>query len=93
MVAVVASGVIGRFIYVQIPRSIEGRELSLVEVQAMKTNIGDILRGQYNMDELNCQVILDSTKAPSDPRNGNFLVVFSKNICKTERHYLILNRH
>ncbi|MBK6545674.1 MAG: hypothetical protein IPO78_04135 [Saprospiraceae bacterium] len=72
MVAVVASGVIGRFIYVQIPRSIEGRELSLVEVQAMKTNIGDILRGQYNMDELNCQVILDSTKAPSDPRNGNF---------------------
>lgn len=38
MVAVVASGVIGRFIYIQIPRTIEGRELSLQEVQAMKTS-------------------------------------------------------
>ncbi len=33
MVAVVLSGVIGRFIYIQIPRSIEGRELSLDEVK------------------------------------------------------------
>lgn len=36
MVAVVLSGVIGRFIYIQIPRSIEGRELSLDEVKEMK---------------------------------------------------------
>ncbi|NNE27265.1 MAG: hypothetical protein HKN09_10510 [Saprospiraceae bacterium] len=33
MVAVVLSGVIGRFIYIQIPRTIEGRELNLAEVQ------------------------------------------------------------
>lgn len=33
MVAVVLSGVIGRFIYIQIPRSIEGRELSIEEVK------------------------------------------------------------
>lgn len=39
MVAVVLSGVIGRFIYIQIPRSIEGRALSLQEVQSMKTSI------------------------------------------------------
>jgi hypothetical protein len=39
MVAVVASGVIGRFIYLQIPRSIEGRALSLNEIQAMKGNL------------------------------------------------------
>jgi hypothetical protein len=47
MVAVVASGVIGRFIYLQIPRTIQGRELSLHEIQEMKTvthsNIGDHL--------------------------------------------------
>lgn len=38
MVAVVASGVVGRFIYLQIPRSIEGRELSLNELNLKKTN-------------------------------------------------------
>lgn len=39
MVAVVASGVIGRFIYLQIPRSIEGRELSLNEVREIRESI------------------------------------------------------
>jgi len=35
MVAVFLSGIIGRFIYIQIPRTIEGRELSLSEVRDM----------------------------------------------------------
>ncbi|MFZ4543183.1 MAG: hypothetical protein ACOYOA_03965 [Saprospiraceae bacterium] len=39
MVAVVASGVVGRFIYLQIPRTIQGRELSLSEVHEMKSNV------------------------------------------------------
>jgi len=34
MVAVVASGVVGRFIYIRIPRTIQGRELSLAEINA-----------------------------------------------------------
>ena len=40
MVAVFLSGIIGRFIYIQIPRSIEGRELSLNEVREMKSDAG-----------------------------------------------------
>lgn len=40
MVAVVLSGVIGRFIYVQIPRTIEGRAMTLKEVNALKTSAG-----------------------------------------------------
>jgi len=39
MVAVVASGVAGRFIYLQIPRTIQGRELGLHEIHAMKEEI------------------------------------------------------
>ncbi len=39
MVAVVLSGVIGRFIYIQIPRSMEGRELSLNELCVMKAEL------------------------------------------------------
>src|SRR6056300_1050137 len=44
MVAVVLSGVIGRFIYIQIPRTIEGRELNLSEVHELKANLEDLLR-------------------------------------------------
>lgn len=39
MVAVVASGVVGRFIYVQIPRNIEGRELSINELRDQQEQI------------------------------------------------------
>ena len=39
MVAVFLSGIIGRFIYIQIPRTIEGRELSLKEVKEMKSDV------------------------------------------------------
>lgn len=60
MVAVVASGVIGRFIYVQIPRTIEGRELSLHEVQAMKVNLEEILSGSYQLDDSSQQAILEA---------------------------------
>jgi hypothetical protein len=52
MVAVVASGVIGRFIYIQIPRTIEGRELSLHEVKEMKGNLEDILKSTYHLGEI-----------------------------------------
>lgn len=61
MVAVVASGVVGRFIYLQIPRSIEGRELSLHEVQDMKTNIEEILRRSYRLNEASFNAIVACT--------------------------------
>ncbi|HSG67210.1 MAG TPA: hypothetical protein VK994_00790 [Bacteroidales bacterium] len=51
MVAVFLSGIIGRFIYIQIPRSIEGRELSLAEVREMKMNIDEILGGSAGLNE------------------------------------------
>jgi hypothetical protein len=39
MVAVVLSGVIGRFIYIQIPRSIQGNELSSIELEELNTEL------------------------------------------------------
>ncbi len=39
MVAVVISGVIGRFIYLQIPRTIQGRELSLNDLSGMENEM------------------------------------------------------
>jgi hypothetical protein len=51
MVAVFASGIIGRFIYIQIPRTIEGRELSLGEVREMKKSLDEILETNQELDE------------------------------------------
>ena len=63
MVAVVASGVIGRFIYVRIPRSIEGRALTLNEVKEMKGDVERMLKGAYgiNDEEYNCLVAITET--------------------------------
>lgn len=51
MVAVVASGVIGRFIYIQIPRTIEGRELSLNEVKNMRSELVALLKERAHLDD------------------------------------------
>lgn len=44
MVAVVLSGVVGRFIYTQIPRTIEGRELTLSEVKTSHETLMETLK-------------------------------------------------
>jgi len=51
MVAVVLSGFIGRFIYVRIPRTIQGRELELEELNARDENYTRILREKYRLAE------------------------------------------
>lgn len=62
MVAVFLSGIIGRFIYIQIPRSIEGRELSLNEVREMKSDVAKIVKESYNLDEESYIILSDSIK-------------------------------
>ncbi len=73
MVAVFLSGVIGRFIYLQIPRTIEGRALSLSEVKDMKSDIGVILNASHNLDEESQRYIVDSTKRKVDILEENIL--------------------
>ena len=74
MVAVFLSGVIGRFIYIQIPRTIEGRELSLNEVRDMKSDIGVIISEMMVLDAESYNLIVDSTRKKVDLSHGNFFV-------------------
>ncbi len=79
MVLVVASGVIGRFIYIQIPRTIEGRELSLNEVKSMKGSLDEILRNSYQLDAASEQSILAAaTVQPQSPGAGFFSGMIGK---------------
>lgn len=66
MVAVVLSGVIGRFIYIQIPRTIEGRELSLNEVKALKTDLSEVLNQKFHLDQPTIQLFISFTKSEED---------------------------
>jgi membrane protein YdbS with pleckstrin-like domain len=55
MVAVALSGIIGRYLYAQIPRSISAAELSLDELQRDEDALAEALRGQslYTADQIN----------------------------------------
>ena len=72
MVAVVLSGVVGRFIYIQIPRTIEGRELSLNEVKNMKTNLKTVLGENVGLDEDMMKMITDATGGRFDEKKLSF---------------------
>jgi hypothetical protein len=50
MVAVVASGVAGRFIYIQIPRTIQGKELSVFELNTINDDLTNRLKSEYSIN-------------------------------------------
>jgi hypothetical protein len=72
MVAIVMSGVIGRFIYIQIPRTIEGRELSIQEVKDRRENIIRELQETIFFDQNILSLVLDSDIS----KKWGFLTIF-----------------
>ena len=51
MLAVVISGVVGRFIYIQIPRNIQGNELDFNQLMKMNDDLYYRLRNDYKVDD------------------------------------------
>jgi hypothetical protein len=78
MVAVFLSGIAGRFIYLQIPHTIEGQELSLYDIRAMKTDIAGILKNSHNLDEESYNIITDSIKKKDEQYQSNALLIYIK---------------
>jgi hypothetical protein len=79
MVAVFLSGIAGRFIYLQIPRSIEGRELDLNEVRAMKSNLTEILKNSYRLGEDGYRKIVESVEKKTVSSSRYLLVSLIRN--------------
>jgi len=77
MVAVVISGVIGRYIYLQIPHTIEGREMSLVELETKKVHFKDLLQEKYQLNPLLADEILQAVKSRPDRTGGNSISRFA----------------
>jgi hypothetical protein len=104
MVAVVASGVIGRFIYIQIPRTIEGRELSLSEVKGMRSELAGTLERSLGPDQGLIPLLATASSDQDGTRKGSFIQQFfderrtvsairtslnARNVAKEERTAII----
>jgi len=87
MVAVVISGIIGRFIYLQIPRSIEGRALSLNELTLKKANFNLKLQAEFQLDDEFLAFLNVSTLTDEELYAGTFLARIVKRL-KIEREQL-----
>ena len=79
MVAVFLSGIAGRFIYLQIPRSIEGRELDLNEVRSMKSSLTEILKSSYGLDDTSYGKIVELIEKKTELSSRNLLVSLIRN--------------
>jgi len=69
MVAVFLSGILGRYIYLQIPHSIEGKELSLSEIEDQKLEMNKQLRQSITLDE-NIYELIDNFPGQSKSNSG-----------------------
>ncbi len=76
MVAVFLSGIIGRFIYIQIPRTIEGRELNFNEIRELKSDVAGLVKSSYKLDEESYNIIVASIKKKVEVIHGNPIVSF-----------------
>jgi len=96
MVAVFLSGIVGRFIYLQIPHTIEGRELSLNEVRGMKTDVAVVLRNSYKLDDETYNLLVDSIKKKAGLYRKNAIIRYIGNYLrdkKTLRNVRILLKY
>lgn len=72
MVAVVISGIIGRFIYLQIPRTIEGREMSLTELNKLKSGFFKEIDENIKIDPEIISFLTQTLQVKSPDSKGNF---------------------
>lgn len=81
MVAVVISGVIGRFIYIQIPRTIQGQELSIKEINEINDDLNFRLRNEMKIEE---NILLKLDESVSFGKYKNLSTIKSLFIIFTE---------
>lgn len=68
MVLVVLSGVVGRFIYIQIPRTIQGQEIDISELMKMRNELSEKLSSEIIFDK---SLVDDFTRVTSPERYKN----------------------
>jgi hypothetical protein len=70
MVAVAASGVFGRFLYIQIPRSMTGDELDLAQVKELDDSLSLALSTEHGLDRDAIAKVEAAVESGLDPRQS-----------------------
>jgi hypothetical protein len=70
MVAVAASGVLGRYLYLQIPRRRSGDQLTMSEMEELDREISDRLRNEFNLTDENLNRLKKIATEDFDARSG-----------------------
>ncbi len=94
MVAVVLSGVVGRFIYNQIPKTIEGRQMTMNELKEMKTDLAVELHQKFKLESNTLDIISDLMSEDNTTANSKKLgylrkVLNRKDLPKSDRNSII----
>ena len=94
MVAVVLSGVVGRFIYNQIPKTIEGRQMTMNELKEMKTDLAVELHQKFKLESNTLDIISDLMSEDNTTANSKKLgylrkVLNRKDLPKEDRNSII----
>lgn len=94
MVAVVLSGVAGRFIYNQIPKTIEGRQMTMNELRDMKTDLAVVLHQKFNLESNTLDIVTDLMSDGNTTDNNKKLgylkkVLSRKDLPKADRNSIL----
>jgi hypothetical protein len=77
MISVALSGILGRYLYLQIPRNISGHEMSLKDVESTNDNILDQIESNYSVDRSFVSKMETMIVGNLDPDKSELYILFS----------------
>ena len=77
MISVALSGILGRYLYLQIPRNISGHEMSLKDVEDTNENILSQIESNYSVDRLFVSKIETMIVGNLDPNKSELYTLIS----------------
>ncbi len=77
MLAVMFSGVFGRYIYIQIPRGAQGAELELGDIKSASDSLEAILRETYGLSETSLNMLNSFSESGAAAENAGVKAMFA----------------
>ncbi len=75
MIAVATSGILGRYLYLQIPRNRQGEELSFQQIREMEKEFSQELQEEFDIDEKTIKRVEEQYLVDQERRQGIFKLI------------------
>jgi hypothetical protein len=77
MIAVALSGILGRYLYLQIPRTIAGKEIDFKELEVMNQNLAQEIFTKFQLETIHLEYIENSLFPGIKEKTGLISILFS----------------